>query len=292
MLVQDVPVTATRQVTADSVDGDTMVVTRTLERSIGGTEEPAQELRYAVDRETAESVAPPDDAEGVLDSEGLVFTLPIDPSTDDGEYTLWDQTTETANPLEYAGTETLEGRTVREFRSTAAGPVADPEALGLPTALPRAALAALGPALADLVPPQVAAQLPAILPQLPAQIPLSYDSRTEATLFADAELGATISGASTQEITARLALGPTELEVPFSTVELASTDRSISDRASDTADSATQLTLIGTVAPLVALGLGLLLLVLAAFLARRAATRRGSTPPPAATPASRPRQRV
>ncbi|HRO59341.1 MAG TPA: hypothetical protein PK177_09285, partial [Burkholderiaceae bacterium] len=52
LLVQGVPVTATRSYAIAEVDGDTAVVTQTVERSIGGQSAPATELNYAVDRKT------------------------------------------------------------------------------------------------------------------------------------------------------------------------------------------------------------------------------------------------
>jgi hypothetical protein len=291
VLVQDVPVTASRRIAVESVDGDTAVVVRTVERSIGGQSDPSREVRYAVDRTDAESVPAPQGAEDVVASEGLVFTLPLNPSTDTG-YRLWDQNTEAAYPLTYQGEDTLDGRSVFLYRSDSEGPVADPAALGLPTSLSKTQLTALAPALADVVPPQLLAQLPALLPLLPDSIPLSYTSTTTSVISADAELGATIAGESTQTITAQLPLGPQVVEVPFSTIELASTDASISDRAGDTADSAVLLNLIGTVLPAVALVLGLLLLLAALLLARRAGRRSDGGAPAARVTAPRPTQPV
>ena len=291
VLVQDVPVTASRQITAESVDGDTLVVARTVERSIGGQEDPSGVLRYAVDRTDAESVPAPDGAEDVVESEGLVFTLPLDPSTDT-EYRLWDQTTAQAYPLTYQGEDTLEGRTVYQYRSVAEGEVADPGALGLPSELSKGQLSTLAPALADLLPPGLLAQLPTLLALLPDSIPLSYTAATTSVISADAELGATIAAESTQQITASLPLGPQSLDVPFSTIELASTEASVSERASDTADSAGTLNLIGTVLPLIALVLGVLLLAGALVMARRAGRRPGGGEPPAVVASQRPTQPV
>ena len=283
VLLQDAPVEASREIAVESVDGDTAIVVRTVERSIDGRADPTSSLRYAVDRTDEESTTPPEGAGDVVDSEGLVFTLPIDPSTDE-DYRLWDQNTAEAYPLTYEGEDTLEGRTVQLYRSQPEGQVADPESLGLPTSVSKAQLVALAPALLDLLPPELAAQLPAVVPQLPDTIPLTYTSASDVVISADAELGATIAGTSTQVITAQLPLGAQTVEVPFSTIELASTDASVADRASDTADKATLLTLVGTVLPVVAAVLGLLLLLAALFLARRAARPgRGDDVPPVGT---------
>jgi hypothetical protein len=278
IVVQDVPVTASRTYATESTEGDVALVTRTLERSIGGQAEPATELRYAVDRGTFESTDPPAGTEDVVASEGLIFTLPIGPETD-ADYRLWDQTTEAAYPLTYEGESTLEGRTVYEFRSVAEGEIADPAALGLPTEIPRPLLSALGPVLADILPPELLAQLPAILAQLPDVVPVTYTSVTTSTIFADADLGAPISTGSTQEITAELPLGPQTLEVPFSTVELTATDDSVAARADDTAGKVNSLQLVGTTLPLAFTVGGLLLIAIALVLAFRAGPRSGGQAP-------------
>ncbi len=268
LLVQGVPVEATRGYEIDEVDGDTAVVTQTVERSIGGQSSPATELKYAVDRDTFESVAPPAGAEDVVPSEALIFSLPLDVDPE-GTYALWDQTTAAAYPLTYEGESTVAGREVHEFQAVAEGPIANPEALGLPVAIPKAQLTALAPALEGALPPGLLAQLPAVLAQLPDVIPVSYTSTTTSTLFADQELGATISSGSTQQITAQLQVGTT-VDVPFSTIELSATADSAQTRADDTADKAGSLNLVGTVLPIVLGALGVLLLLVALVLAVRA----------------------
>lgn len=280
LLLEDVPVTATRTYTADESEGDTLLVTRTIERSIGGQEEPQTQLRYAIDRADFDSAAAPSGADDVVASEGLVFTLPMNPDTD-AEYLLWDQTTEAAYPLEYEDSSTIEGRTALEFRSVAEGEVPDPAALGLPTELPKVLLTSLPPAaLAELLPPELLAQLPAVLPLLPDVIPLSYTSATTSTVFADSEIGSPLRAGSEQQITAQLALGPQTIEVPFATIVLDSTEDAVAENAEEAADNASQLNLVGTVLPIVLAVLGLLLIVLALVLAARAGRRgRGAGTP-------------
>lgn len=276
LLLRDVPVTASRTYTVDSSDGDTAVVMRTIERAIGGESEPATETLYAVDRTDFESAPAPDGADDVVDSEGLIFTLPLNPSTD-ADYQLWDQTTQAAYPLTYEDTSTLEGRTVLEYRSVAEGEIADPAALGLPTQVTRPQLISLQPVLADILPPQLLAQLPVILAQLPDTIPVSYTSSTTSTVFADSEIGAPIKAGSTQEITAGLSLGA-PIEVPFSTIILTATDDSVRAMADDTASKADSLNLVGTILPIGLAALGVILLVAALLLARRGARGGGPTP--------------
>jgi len=276
LLLRDVPMTASRTYTVESSDGDTAVVKRTVERAIAGQAEPRTETLYAVDRTDFESVPAPSGAGDVVDSEGLIFTLPLDPATD-ADYQLWDQTTQAAYPLTYKDTSTLEGRTVLEYESVAEGEVADPAALGLPTSVTRPQLISLQPVLAGILPPALLAQLPAVLAQLPDSIPLTYTSTTTSTVFADSEIGAPIKAGSTQGITAGIPLG-TSIAVPFSTITLTTTDASVRDMAEDTASKADTLNLIGTILPIGLAVLGLILLVAALLLARRGGSGGGTSP--------------
>ncbi len=274
LLARDLPIVATRQVQVEDVVGDTEIIRRTDERTVGERDPQVTDVRFAVDRETAEAVAVPDGAEGVTPAEGLVFTLPVEPSTAEGAYEYWDQNTRQAAPLTFTGEDTFGGRDVYRFESVAEGELADPPALGLPTFLPKAQLGALAPGLEGLVAPELLAARPAVLPSLPDSIPITWTSRTTTLVDSDQELGATIAGGSTQEIIGSLDLGVTTVEVPFATIEVYSSDDSIQDRGADVADSSRQLTLVGTVLPIALLVLGALLLVAALVLARRAASRR------------------
>lgn len=273
VLAEDVPIEASRNVTATDVDGDTEIVRRTDERTIGERGPQVTEVLFNVDRETARAVPAPDGAEDVVDAEGLVFTLPVGPSPEDGEYEYWDQYTMQATPLTFEGEETLGGRDVYRYESVAEGVLADPPALGLPTFLPKAQLAALAPGLEGLVPAELLAALPAVLPSLPTSIPIEWTSRTTTLVDADQELGATIAGGSTQQIIGSLDLGVTTVDVPFATIALYSTDDSIEDRGQEVGDDSQLLNLVGTVLPIVLLVLGALALIAALLLARRAATR-------------------
>lgn len=277
VLAEDVPIEASRNVTAVESDGGTEIVRRTDERTVGDGEPAATEVLFNVDRRTAEALPAPEGAEDVVDAEGLVFTFPFDPRPEDGVYEYWDHYTEQAAPVTYEGEETLGGRDVHRYESVAEGELADPAALGLPTALPKNMLAALAPGLGGLVPAELLAALPAVLPTLPDEIPIEWTSRTTTVVDADQEIGATIAGGSTQEIIGSLDLGVTTVDVPFATIAIYSTDDSIEDRGEQVADDAQLLGLVGTVLPIVLLVLGLLLVLAALLLARRAAAR---TAPP------------
>lgn len=273
VLAQDVPIVASRNVSAQSVDGDTEIVRRADERTVGDGEAAVTEVFFAVDRGTAEAGPAPDGAEDVTDAEGLVFTLPVDPSPEDDVYEYWDQNTLQAAPVTFEGEETFGGRDVYRYESLSEGELANPGALNLPTSLPKDTLAALAPGLDGLVSPELLAALPAVLPTLPAEIPITWTSRTTTFVDADQQLGATIAGGSTQEVTGSLDLGVTTVDVPFATIAIYSTDESIDTRGDQVADDSRLLFLVGTLLPIALLVLGVLLLVAALLLARRAGAR-------------------
>lgn len=270
LLVRDVPSTASRTIATDSVDGNTAVVTETVKRTIGGQAQPVTTDRYAVDRTDYASVPAPAGAKDVVQSKGQIFNLPQHPSTTT-TYQLWDATTAAAYPMKYTKTGTLEGRTVYDYRWVATGTVADPKSLGLPTSLTRAQVTALAPSLASLLPADVVARLQALLSQLPATIPLTWSSTRDATFSVDSEMGTPIKTASSQRLTAQLPLGIAS--VPFSTLQLTSTDASIKSTADDVSSNATKILWIGAITP-IALGvLGVLLVIAALVVARRNAGR-------------------
>lgn len=271
VLAEDVPIVATRTVSAESSEGGSEIVRRTDDRAVGDGEAAVTEVRFNVDRETAEAGPAPSGAEDVTDAEGLVFTLPVDPRPEDGVYEYWDQYTLSAAPVTFEGEETFGGRDVYRYESVAEGELAAPEALSLPTSLPKDTLAALAPGLDGLVPAELLAALPAVLPSLPAEIPIAWTSRTTTFVDADQELGATIAGGSIQEVTGSLDLGITTVDVPFATIDIYSTDDSISDRGQQVADDSRLLMLVGTLLPIALAVVGVLLVVVALLLARRAA---------------------
>lgn len=283
LLLRDVPVTASRTYTVDSTDGNTAVINQKIQRAIGGQSSPAATTKYAVDRTDFESAPAPSGASDVVPSKGWIFTLPLNPQTDAG-YRLWDATTGAAYPLKYRGTSTLDGRTVLKYQSSAKGEVVDPAALGLPTSVTKAQVAGLQPVLAGLLPPAVLAQLPAVLAKLPDSLALTYTSDTTSTIYADSEIGSPIKSGSTQKISANLVLGAT-VAVPFSTIDLTTTAKSSQTMADDASSKAGTLNLVGTVLPISLLVLGVVLLLVALYLAIRAGRSGGSSaPPPSAVP--------
>lgn len=276
-------VTASRRYQTTQTSGNTAIVARTLTRSQNGQAQPATTLKYAVDRTSFQSTAPPSGSTGIAPSQGLVFTLPLHPSTT-ASYRLWDEATAAAYPLTYQGSGgSVQGRSTLAYRSTAKGTLASPAALGLPTSVSRGQLIGLAPALLNSLPPQLQAALPTVLAQLPASVPLVWTSNTTSTIWADQTTGAPIKVQSTQQIAGGLSLAGQTLAVPLGSIALTTTAASDKAIASDASSNASKLTLVGTTLPIVLLVLGVLCLVIALVLAYRAGHRPGG---PAAAPPS------
>jgi hypothetical protein len=281
--VGTVELTASRQYEASSTHGNTQVVTRILNRSVIGRAAPESRVEYAVDRGTFASTTAPAGSTGVVPSQGLIFSLPLHPSTT-ASYRLWDEATAAAHPLTYQGTATIKDRSTYRYASTATGTVAAPATLGLATSFTRDQLTDLGPSLASLLPDQLRSALPTILAALPSAVPVTWTSATNSTIWADTTTGAPIRVHSTQKISGGIsALGQT-ISIPLVTLTLATTTASEQAIADDAASTAWTLTLVGTVLPLVLLGLGLLLLVLTVVVAVRAGRHPGGATPTAPEP--------
>jgi hypothetical protein len=208
----------------------------------------------------------------VTKSEGLIFTLPLHPSTT-GSYRLWDENTAAAHPLTYKGTATVHGRSTYRYESTAKGAVASPESLGLPTTIGRGRLINLEPQLASLIPPGLRSQLPALLATLPSTVPLAWTANDVSTLYADTTTGAPIRVQSSQQFSAGVSLLGQTLAVPLGTLSLQTTSASEAATASDAASNASSLTLVGTTIPLILLIAGIVVLAIAVYLAVRAGRR-------------------
>jgi hypothetical protein len=229
-------------------------------------------VQYAVDRSTFASTTPPSGVSGVTKSEGLIFTLPLHPSTT-GSYRLWDETTAAAHPLTYKGTATVHGRSTYRYESTAKGAVAAPASLGLPTTVGRGQLTSQEPQLASLIPAGLRSQLPALLAALPSTVPLAWTANDVSTLYADTTTGAPIRVQSSQQFSAGVSLLDQTLAVPLGTLSLQTTSASEAATASDAASNASSLTLVGTTIPLVLLIAGVVVLAIAVYLAVRAGRR-------------------
>lgn len=273
-VISKAPMTASRRYQTSSTQGDTAIVTRTLQRSLAGQSQPSSQVKYAVDRTDFTGQPAPSGSGDVVSSQGQIFSLPLHPSTS-GSYKLWDEATAKAYPLAYKGTASVAGSDTYKFQTTAEGALADPASMGLPTSVTRPQLAALAPSLTSLLPPALQAQLPRLLASLPATIPLTWTSSTDISIWADSATGAPVRVQQTQKISGGIA----GISLPFATIALSTTSASETSIADDAARNASNLTLVGTTIPVALLVLGVLVLLLAVVLAVRNARHPGGTTP-------------
>lgn len=272
-IVRDLPVTVDRHVHAVHASGSTVVLSdRTV---VSGPQKQALtsvEKRWAVDRKSLLERPTP---KGVAANphRGLTAGFPLEPEKKN--YPFWDSPTQTTIPATYVRTERRAGRETYVFTIRTSGPLTDPESLRtLPPAMPRAAVQGLA-----------GVAFPGRVPDLGGQAdptPLAYTSTTDLTGWVDTETGVTVDLESTQALTATAtsATGAQAEVFPVMSLKMTTTPASRAELADTAADGARALWLLGVVAPLVALLLGLALLGLAVYLELRARRRRsGATLP-------------
>ncbi|MFF7247012.1 porin PorA family protein [Embleya sp. NPDC008237] len=298
-IVRDLPVTVDRHVRAVHTSGATVVLNdRTV---VSGPQKQALttvEKRWSVDRKTLLDRPIP---KGVAAEphRGLTAGFPLEPEKKN--YPYWDSPTQTTVPATYVRTERRAGRETYVFSIRTSGPLADPGSLRtLPPAMPRAAVQGLAGVAFPGRPLELAGQAD--------PVPLAYTATTDLTGWVDTETGVTVDLESTQGVTATaVSASGAQAEVfPVLSLKMTTTPASRAELADTAADGAQALWLLGVVAPLVALLLGLALLGLAGYLEHR--SRRGRSdatlpgprseatsdaasaagPPPAAAPASGP----
>jgi Porin PorA len=280
---RDVPVTVTQRVRVESVDGATAVVSdETKMTGPGSSTIMSSRNLWAVDRTTLAEVT---NVSGttVTPHTGLVVGFPLTPEPKD--YPYWDTTTQSAATARYLRAESHAGRDAYVYQVQATGAVKDPQVLAtVPAALPKEALLAFAAGLG----PQAQAMLANLAPLLPAQIPLTYKATSDMTFWVDTGTGYVLDVHRSQQVAADLPAEFAQLGLPTEfTVELAYTPDSVNAAGADAATAGDGLFLLGTVGPLVLLGLALILLLVAVLVAARRRARRPG-PPPATPPATPP----
>ncbi|MET7305147.1 porin PorA family protein [Embleya sp. NPDC005575] len=265
-IVRNLPVTVDRHVHAVHASGSTVVLSdRTV---VSGPQKQALttiEKRWSVDRRTLLDRPIP---KGVAAEphRGLTAGFPLEPEKKN--YPYWDSPTRTTVPATYVRTERRAGRETYVFTIRTSGPLADQESLRtLPPAMPRAAVQGLAGVAFPNRPLELAGQAD--------PVPLAYTATTDLTGWVDTETGVTVDLESTQGVTATAAsVSGAQAEVfPVLSLKMTTTPASRAELADTAADGARALWLLGVVAPLAALLLGVALLGLAVHLERR--SRRG-----------------
>ena len=257
-IARDVPVTIDRHIYVSSTTADTAVThdDTTLNTPNGSI---PNNHTYALDRSTLDSATAPS-GQAVEDHSGLTIALPLHPVAS-SDYQFYDTATRTSVPVTYIDSGTVSGRDVHNYTVAAQGPLADPTvAASLPPALPKSLLASILP----LLPANTAAEIGGALDTLSDPVPLNYTADTAITLAADTVTGAPIDATLNQKVIANLDLGGRTVSVmPVLAIDTELTDGSVAAAAVGSAKASSQLTMIGTYAPLALLVLAVVCIVIA-----------------------------
>ncbi|MEU2001917.1 porin PorA family protein [Rhodococcus sp. NPDC019609] len=271
-VANNVPVTIDRRIHVLDTEGSTAVVADEATIHAGPAVLPSTHT-YAVDRTSLEAVTAPDNAPAVEQASGLTVAFPVHPAPED-RYTYWDPQTRTSAPITYSGQDTRQGRDVRVYTTTVSGNLRDDATLAtLPPALPKNLLAGLAPTL----PAEVMAAIGPFVPTLPDPVPLAYTADTTLTFYVDDTSGIVLDARLQPQVTAGVSANDSVTDVtPVLAVDAAVTPESRQAAAGTTASISTALTVLGTVAPIVLLLLGVIALAVA--FVRRHPSAQGATP--------------
>jgi len=279
----NVPVTVRERIHVASTHGSTaVVVDESTMTGADGTKVSTTENTWAVHRSTLAS-APPPAGTAAREHVGLVVGFPLVPEPHD--YLYWDSTTEKAVTADYVRTERRADRDTFVYEIHAAGPVKDKAILAsVPPSLSKEAI--LG--LANTLDPATRDLILSFKDFIPAQIPLTYTATSDTTFWVDRATGYVIDLHRTQAVAVALPSGFQGLSLPTKfTVELSYSPESVTASRDGAADAERSLFLLGTVAPLGLVLVGLVLAVVAIWPSRRRPDPEPAAPTPAApTPAA------
>jgi hypothetical protein len=279
-LLRDQPVSVVHHVTVLDTKGTSALVRENKKVLLQNDAIADVTHGYAVDRKT---LGRGTGYVGVTAQTGLTFNWPI--HTQKHGYVGWVSDTQATTPLVYSGEATRGG--VKTYVYKAAVPAAritDPAELqGLPASLSKATLASMTPSLGLSI-DQLKA-LSTVLATLPDPVPLGYLFSATSTYWVAPDSGIVVDVASHEVRTAGFVTGGQIVPVgPVLDLTYAAPAGTLTAAASDAKDKASQMQLISTTIPLVALitgGVLVLVLVGAAFFTHR---RRRTTPPQVAAP--------
>jgi hypothetical protein len=264
LFLKDIPVKATQRMKAIKTSGSTVVLQETdILKGPDGKDIQNSQYTWSVDDKTLAGRPAPAGSNAVQVQGNLGPAV----TPKKAGYQMWDADTQQAFPATYVRTEKREGRTTYVYSSKGTAQIKDPATLkSLPQALPKTALKLVASAL----PAEQQQLLAGALPLLPDPLPLTYLNTVDLTLWVDAATGNTLDTAKEQTIVAAMpgASAPTPLATVTS-IKLKVTPEQVKKNASDAADDAQALTLIGTVVPVALTVIGLVLLALAFWLPRR-----------------------
>jgi hypothetical protein len=240
----DVPITATRNVTADvdaSTDDVAVWDVEVVTESADGTEISSTSDRVAFDRETSEAVDGFDqavDGEEVSHEGSISYKFPFD--TEQQTYEYFDTTTREAWPAEFVGTEDIDGVETYHFTQTV-----EPTKIG------------------DVTLPGALLQQPAV-----PSVTLDRMYNTTREFFVEPTSGVIVRGSEQTQQTLQTPDG--SATVPAFDGDIEFDEATVDERLSEAEDAKGDIALVRDTLPLVGLIAGVvLLLVGAALLMRR-----------------------
>jgi DUF3068 family protein len=262
------PITAERRVRVTKTYRDAAVIESdlTLHTPAGDSNDVHS---YAISRKDFDQVEAPAGASVEDQKGGMTISRPADPTK--GDFTVYDPVTQTAQPVRYAATRTLDGREVYDFAGETTAQVRSPKLLaqlqagvaalaraGDGTTLPKPLLQRLG---ATLDPDQAAA-FDKLFVTLPDEVPLVFTSTNQVRLAIDTKFGAPVATAQTQTVTVNIDTGakPVPL-VALSRLHVDETPASVKNTAAFLSKAGTMLALASLWLPLGLVIVGLALVV-------------------------------
>ena len=279
-ILNNVPVTAKREVKVTATDGSAAQVTDDRVLSASGQPIGQSNASYAVDRQSLEATTDHPSDWQVIPHEGLTVSWPIGAKQQD--YTGWVNETQTTTPIKYVREEEHGGvNTYVYSASVPATPIKDKQVLSaLPPAIPQGTLASLASALP--LPAELKAGLAQALPQLSNPVPLSYTYESTSTYWIEPTTGVVVD-TEREDIRKAGIVGPGSkvlAAVPVYDVTTKFTSQSDTDAASDANDAKSTINTYGKTLPWILAVVGIIALIAGLVLAM---TGRGRGKPATAT---------
>jgi hypothetical protein len=258
-LVSGADVTVKQSVKVTSAKGDAAAVLDHTVLTRGATTISDQSHTWYVNRVSLAPATPPSSVTAEP-HEGLVVGFPLTPAPHD--YVYWDTLTQAKANARYTKAEKRGGRDCYVYTVHTNGPLKDRSILdGLPKTVDRSVIEPY----ADLVP-----LLKPLLALLPPQLAVTYPATGDTTYWVDKATGYVIDVRRQQTISANLQIGVSSTKVvDVFKLDVRMTPESVAAETKAATEAADGLRLVGVVAPLVLVGVAVVLLIVAVVLGAR-----------------------
>ncbi len=285
----DLPLSIRQQVKVLQTSGNTALVRNSVTADTSGRQLTATTYQYALDRKTFEATSSHPSNWSVSPATGLTVNWPI--GTKKQNYTGWVDETQSTVPLKYVKQTQHGGVNTYEYTATVpTTPMKGSEALkGMPKSLPVHVLDSA--AKAGLVSKSLVATFARLFPHA-TSVPLGYTYASTNTYWVAPATGEVIDVNTSERRLGGLALpgGKIVPVLPVLADTYSYTSSSVKAAANDANNDSSAISAFGTIIPIAAAAVGLVLLIIAALLWFRARnhTRPAASPPPSG-PAGPPR---